>query len=148
MKVYALHTTTYKWQQLPDLNFARSNHGSTCLGDAVFVVGGYDTPFNYINSIERLKMGANHAEESQTWSLIDIHQLTPRFYPVLSQIGPDELCILGGHNSDYKKVSDGFILNVKTLTVTKINPASQIKFVSYSESFMKTYGLLLSLVHD
>ena len=42
--------------------------------------------------------------------------------------------------------SDGVILNVKTQEVTTINPASQIKFVCKSESFLVKQGVLLSLV--
>ena len=94
-KVYALDTTRLKWEQLPDLNIARSNHSSTSLGDATYVACGYDDS-GWLNSVERLRMGLSGGEKSQCWSLIDIDQLTPRWDAVFSRIGRDELCILGG----------------------------------------------------
>ena len=142
-----MDTTTWEWAALPDLNIARCNHSSTSLGDATYVACGYSDENLYLNSVERLEMGGS--AESQAWSLIDMPQLTPRNYPVFSQIGPDQLCILGGEGYRHGwYISDGVILNVKTQEVTVINPASEIEFECRSESFMEKQGLLLSLVCD
>ena len=58
-------------------------------------------------------MGLSGDVEPQAWSLIDTRHPTPRFNPVFSQIGANELCILGGFDCDYGVMfSDGVILNV------------------------------------
>ena len=94
-------------------------------------------------------MGVNGNSVSEAWNLIEIHQLTPRDSPVLSPIGPDELCILGGDDGE-EDVSLGVIFNVRTQEATSINPAneSQIKFWCLGESFMEMQGLVLSLVES
>ena len=80
---------------LPDLNIARHAHNSSSLGEATYVACGFSGS-EYLNSVERLWMGASGEAETQVWSLIAIIKLEPRSYPVFSQISPDELCILGG----------------------------------------------------
>ena len=84
---------------------------STSLGDAAYVACGKNGLM--LNSVERLGMGLSEGSEAQAWTIIDIPQLTPRSFPVFNQIGPDQLCILGG-GMFYVEKSDGVILNVKT----------------------------------
>ena len=96
--MHALDTESWEWDQLPDLNFARYLHSSTSLGRAVYVACGVGNREEYLNSVERLEMGGTGSAETQqqAWSLIETPEITPRRYPVFSQISPDELCILGG----------------------------------------------------
>ena len=93
--MHALDTTRWKWEQLPDLNIARFLHSSTSLGEATYVACGVEDNLRRLHSVERLSMVSGSAE-TQAWTIINIPQLTPRWYPVFSQIGPDQLCILGG----------------------------------------------------
>ena len=95
--MHALDTTSWKWEKLADLNIARCDHSSASLGEAAYVACGYGGErIGYLNSVERLGMGVNDGEEVQAWTIINIHKLSVRKNPVFSQIGPDQLCILGG----------------------------------------------------
>ena len=146
--MHALDTFSWKWKRLADLNIARFTHGSTSLGEATYVACGLGVrDCRDVHSVERLSMVSGSAE-TQAWTIINIPQLEPRRWPVFSQIGPDQLCILGGGPGGYDMFSDGVILNLNTQEVTAIKPASQIKFACFSESFLEKQGLLLCLVMD
>ena len=91
-------------------------------------------------SVEMLRMGA------EAWVTIDIPDLTPRQYPVFSQIDSQSIAILGGVGSKFYP-SDGVLLNAETAAVVRmIDPVSEIKFDCLSQSFMRSAGEIVSLV--
>ena len=91
-------------------------------------------------SVEMFRLGA------EAWVLIEIPDLTPRYYPVFSQIDSQSIVILGGNDSR-GSLSNGVVLNAETCAVIKvINRASEIKLECSSQSFMRTPGEIVSLV--
>ena len=56
-----LNLKTLSWEQLPEMNFGRSSHGSCCLGEAVYVFAGMENQ----GSVERLQY-----EQQQEWVVI------------------------------------------------------------------------------
>ena len=125
---------------LPALNVARLNHSSMALGDQAYVACGLSRRMP-LSSMETLRRGA------QAWELIDIPNLSPRWFPVLCQIDFNKICILGGGN--HERYSDGVVLNAKTCNVVRqISPDSEWGFDCASESFMTTEGEIVALVRS
>ena len=59
------------------------------LGKQVYVACGHDGN-KLLASVEMLRLGA------QAWALINIPDLEPRVYPIISQIDAKNIAILGG----------------------------------------------------
>ena len=59
------------------------------LGLQCYVAGG-EGRGGYLASVEMLRLGA------EAWVLIDIPDLKPRSFPILSQIDSENIAILGG----------------------------------------------------
>ena len=62
--MHALDTSTWEWEQLPDLNIARCAHSSTSLGEATYVACGWGNNDVGLNSVERLGMGMSDDAQS------------------------------------------------------------------------------------
>ena len=86
-KVFALETQTGKWQTqpLPDLNVARAGHASLSIEHHVYVACGMGDGDKLLRTIEVLSLVGDGAGPL-SWDLIDLTELTPRMYPVFSQV--------------------------------------------------------------
>ena len=75
--------------------------------------------------------------------------LTPRFDPVFSPLGPEQLVLLGGV-SDSGFEHKGVIIDTQSGVVTAIEPDSKSKkgFKCQSPSFLQQPGVVVSLVID
>jgi len=86
-QTFLLAVQTGQWEQrsFPDLNVARAEHSSMSQGNQCYVAGGcvdggVGNDDENLSSVEMLRLGA------QTWELIEIPGLTPRCFPIISQI--------------------------------------------------------------
>ena len=69
-----------------------------------------------------LRLGA------EAWVLIDMPGLSLRYAPILYQIDPDNICLLGG-NGRRGYLKDGVLISAKTgVVVRQIDPACEFKF--------------------
>ena len=94
-QTFLLAMQTGQWEQgsNPDLNIARRGHASMSLDKQCYVACGWGEGGKFLSSVEMLRLGA------QTWELIKIPGLKPRYRPILSQIDSQSIAILGGRGS-------------------------------------------------
>ena len=97
-----------RWKKATDMNIARYQHSSCCLGYFVYVCCGYNsrngqTVLNSNYLIERLDIRSflpNFAQKPAAWDLIccaSSESLTKsRMNPMMAPIGPSEIFIMGG----------------------------------------------------
>ena len=124
-KAFAYDIDSGEWQSLPSMNIPRDSHSSTCIGDKLFVACGYISAFELLNSVEMINLGL--APESQEWSMITVEGvLTPRYEPVFSPLGSDQLLLIGG-GSETGFEQSGVIIDTILNTVTAIEPQSKSK---------------------
>lgn len=97
-----------------------------------------------LSSIELLKLAVYGAPQTP-WALIEIPEFETRRAPIFSQVGKNELCILGGQG-DRGCCSDGVVINSDDGTVSRVIPSkAERKFFCRSRSFMDGEGVLISL---
>ena len=91
-KTHRFELTTQTWQQLPDMNVARSHHASCSLDGNVYVFCGQDRNQEPLNSIEVLEDTASNLDLIEAWKLIRVADtiLFPRSSP---GVAPLNRCI-------------------------------------------------------
>ena len=57
-----------KWEALPNLKTARSQHASCAMDEALYVFGGEDTDFNLLDSVERLDLRGAQQQQQLGWT--------------------------------------------------------------------------------
>ena len=98
---HVFDTSQNKWndRKVPELEQGRHSHSNCFVGNAVYVIAGFDSGCN-LNTIERLELrSANDAPipyESAMWELIQVDSFQPCVRPLVSPLGSDEFLIFGG----------------------------------------------------
>ena len=109
-----LDTESKAWSKGPNLKHARCGHSALSLAEYLYVFGGFNDP-RMIGSIERI----NPLHEV-AWSVIVSNDVkVRRKYSVAVAVRSDSIAIFGGPKRD-GKMSDGYILNVKALSLRPI----------------------------
>lgn len=86
---------------------------------------------------------------ASSWDLIDTG-LAPRIKPVICQVAPNSLCILGGDIGN-RFFSDGVVIDSKTGKVTRVIPETESderKFHCLSLAFMESENVILADVFN
>ena len=87
------------------------------MGKDVYVFGGYNEVTGFINSIERLdafQVLHNWGADAQ-WQVIEIpaNVLSTRSVSLFAPIGPNQLLILGGQETDGGFLGDGYVFDAR-----------------------------------
>ena len=116
-----------EWKMGPRMIRGRQSHSSCSEGDYVYVCGGQDSSA-YLNSIERFNVTkyVEHGLE-QAWQLLELKQgglglwstFSGRCQPLMAPLAESQILILGGREL-FGFLSDGFILDTETLSLTRV----------------------------
>ncbi len=105
-----------KWTVGPELHETRCGLSACALGTTIYAVGGWDQ--EYLSSIERLEV----AEPGHKWETVKLAKkssLKPVQIAGVIGIKEDEILIFGGYQVNETLTKDCYVLNTRTMTVTK-----------------------------
>ena len=109
-----------EWNNLPNLNIARSGHSCTQMGNLkLFVFCGRDGSWKNLNSIELLNF---NDDTNGKWNLIKVSdkKLPTRYNPLVVPMSKSEILVMGGGSSNIASDSDLHIYNSDTNKVKRL----------------------------
>ena len=99
-----------QWHSASKLNEGRRFHSSVCLGEHIYVFGGWMNP----GTVESLYVGDN-----LPWSIIhEPSTITKRRSPAVAVINSYTIAVCGGYNGSY--LNDGFVLDTQKNRISSI----------------------------
>ena len=125
-KTHRFEMSTQTWQQLPDMNVARSHHASCSLDGNVYVFCGQDRNQEPLNSIEVLEDTASNLDLIEAWKLIRVADtiLFPRSSPGVAPLNDNEIVVMGGFGGEpgdeEGPLGDVVIFDVEQRSCTKV----------------------------
>ena len=128
--MYTIETDT--WSQAPSLEVPRVNHSSCVAGDTLFIFGGRNNDYVKFNSIQMLRLDKFFSGVPVAWEIIELYQITPRYYPVIAPFSATEVFIAGGYVSNGDYCGDGFVFNLNDKSINSCITETEFKFNSSS----------------
>ena len=104
------------YNEMPCLLIGRSNHSSCCLGNYLYVCGGYSKNRSFMLDIEYLRLDVldKTSRWQQTKPVVYSHMMNyASLNPLMAPISETEILVLGGLDRLSFR-SDGVILNTVT----------------------------------
>ena len=120
---YRYNISTDDWDEMPELNIARSRASSLYIDGRIYVVGGVGVGGVAIQSIERLTIDVNN-QEDKFWK--EIHpsnidpNFTPRAWPLVGALNNQTIVILGGETDEQTRTNDVFYLDTRNLMLRQV----------------------------
>ena len=126
------------------MNYGRCKHSSVLHNHNLFVIAGNETTDGQkVNCMEYLDL-----QNSASWVTIDEGNplISPRSYCLLSSFSPHEILVAGGKNNGL--LSDVYLYDVRTSTVSQVEAPSANKFSCFSKPALVGVGKLVALIID
>ena len=124
--VYVYDIEKNAWFKAPDLNQGRISCSSCAFNQMMYTFGGAYSRAGYTDSIERINARDICSRKRAQWNLVQIQssiRLTPRQLPIVYQISPTSIIILGGENLD-GYLDDVWQLDVESDTLEQVSPSN------------------------
>ena len=133
---------------MPDLQQARYDHSSCCMGNTVYVFGGY-AGANDLDTIECLLVkAAKDAKitfDNAQWRILLDRPLTDRRLSLFCPLYKDQVLICGGFG-DGNRLFDGVIWKHETKITDQVIEDSGLEFTCYNPGYAMDDDTCVSIV--